>query len=296
MKSTRRLIGTAFLSFVFLAFAVPAMAGPAAQQSAPPGAVFGLAGTPHLWIADDQGVLHWGGDTRALAGRAVNWGDRRDVTLDQLRSFRRGDPWLSAGLLKMGDPIYQAKWETTQERPTLLHIQSISDVEIFGIDASNYGRFVLDQVAWEQRYGFPVSSLARGVLQPAVPPTATPTPAVAATPTPSPLKARELEWSHNSAEQYPIENSFEITGAAPRSRIYYVEQADVWVCSPACTETAKETSGRLEAGLTDAAGRLVWRVRHRYFKSYTYTFEDSMGNKASVSLGDDRARAGLTSP
>ena len=39
-----------------------------------------LQGTPHLWIADEQGTLHWGGDTRALAGKHVNWGDRTEVS------------------------------------------------------------------------------------------------------------------------------------------------------------------------------------------------------------------------
>ena len=34
-----------------------------------PGTVVALQGTPHLWVADAQGVLHWGGDTRA-PGRA----------------------------------------------------------------------------------------------------------------------------------------------------------------------------------------------------------------------------------
>ena len=29
------------------------------------GAVVALQGTPHLWFADEHGVLHWGGDTRA---------------------------------------------------------------------------------------------------------------------------------------------------------------------------------------------------------------------------------------
>ena len=44
------------------------------------------------------------------------------------------------------------KWETEWEYPKLLHIQSIADMELFGINASNYGRFVLDKVAWEARY------------------------------------------------------------------------------------------------------------------------------------------------
>ena len=134
-----------------------------------PGAVVGLAGTPHLWIADTQGVLHWGGDTRALAGKHVNWNDRRDVSLAELQTYPLGDPWLSAGLLKDGAPIYQVKWESTWVQPKLLHIQSIKDVELFGINGSNYGRFVLDKATWEQRYGLDAAPLERQPLASAVP-------------------------------------------------------------------------------------------------------------------------------
>ena len=128
------------------------------------GAVVGLAGTPHLWIADSAGVLHWGGDTRALSGKHVNWSDRRDVALTELQTFPIGDPWLSAGLLKDGDPIYQVKWETEWPQPKLLHVQSIKDVELFGINGGNYGNFVIDKAVWEQRYGLAAAGLQRGVL------------------------------------------------------------------------------------------------------------------------------------
>ena len=142
----------------------------AAPHALAPGAVVGLAGTPHLWIADNQGVLHWGGDTRALAGKHVNWGDRRTVALAALQAFPIGDPWLSAGLLKDGDSIYLVEWEAEWLQPRLLHIQSIKDVELFGINGSNYGNFVLDKPSWEARYGFAVASLPRGVLAAAAPP------------------------------------------------------------------------------------------------------------------------------
>ena len=145
------------------------LAGPpaATAQPLPAGAVVALRGTPHLWVAGDDGRLHWAGDTRALAGKTIDWGSRREVSLDELLRLPRGDPWLSAGLVKIGDPIYFPKWESNEARPTLLHIQSIRDVELFGIDATNYGTFVLDQAVWEQRYGFPTASLTRGVLAPA---------------------------------------------------------------------------------------------------------------------------------
>ena len=61
------------------------------------------------------------------------------MSLDRLHTLPVGDPWLTAGLLKDGDPIYLVKWETDWEQPQLLHIQSIKDVELFGINGSNYG-------------------------------------------------------------------------------------------------------------------------------------------------------------
>ena len=135
-----------------------------AQGTLSYGTVVALQDTPHLWFADKQGILHWGGDTRALIGRHINWNYRAEVSLDQLRILPVGDPWLSAGLLKDGDPIYLVKWESHWPQPQLLHIQSIDDVELFGINRSNYGRFVLDRTAWEQRFGIASAGLQRGKL------------------------------------------------------------------------------------------------------------------------------------
>ena len=160
-----------------IVIALAALPAAHAQQTFSHGAVVALEGTPHLWIADAQGVLHWGGDTRALAGKHVNWNDRTEVTVAQLRALPVGDPWLSAGLLKDGDPIYLVKWESDWARPQLFHIQSIADVELFGIDGSNYGRFVLDRATWEARYGISAASLQRSALPAAVTiAIATPTP------------------------------------------------------------------------------------------------------------------------
>ena len=141
-----------------------ALPAPDLQAATQAGAIVGLKGTPHLWIADDAGTLHWSGDTRALAGHAIDWGNRREVSVDELKGLKRGAPWLSAGLLKDGEPIYFVKWEDNEPAPQLLHIQSIADVELFGIDGSNYGQFVLDRTSWEQRFGLTAQSLTRGVL------------------------------------------------------------------------------------------------------------------------------------
>lgn len=140
-----------------------------ALQTVAEGGVVQLQGTPHLWIAAG-GSLHWAGDTRGLVGHAVNWADRREVDLDTLRRYPLGGPWLSAGLVKIGDPIYFVKWETVEATPTLLHVQSIGDVELFGINAGNYDALVLEQAAWERRFGLATDALARRALPPATAP------------------------------------------------------------------------------------------------------------------------------
>src|SRR5690242_20763611 len=75
-----------------------------------------------------------------------------------------GDPWLTAGLLKVGDPIYLVKWETDAPVPTLLHIQSIADVEMFGISGANYGAMIFESPAWEAQFGLPVATLSKAEL------------------------------------------------------------------------------------------------------------------------------------
>ncbi len=129
-----------------------------------PLSVVGLRGTPHLWFADEDGVLHWGGDTNGILGREVDWSKRTDVEIDTLWELPRADPWLSAGLVKIGDPIYLAKWEVNWEQPRLLQIRTIADVELFGIDANNYGDLVFDKARWEELYGFTTDLLSKGAL------------------------------------------------------------------------------------------------------------------------------------
>ena len=163
-----RVLSSLLAAAMLCVTSLSAAAAPLEQMLMASGALIGLAGTPHLWIADETGVLHWAGDTRALTGRTINWGNRRDVSLTELKSLRRGAPWLSAGLLKDGDPIFFVKWESADPAPQLLHIQSIADVELFGIDGANYGQFVLDRTAWEQRFGMSAATLRRGVLASAV--------------------------------------------------------------------------------------------------------------------------------
>jgi hypothetical protein len=254
-------------------------------QAISPGTLVALRGTPHLWVGGDDGALHWAGDTRALANRVVDWSSRREVSQDELRGMRRGDPWLSAGLVKLGDPIYLAKWETSDAAPTLLHIQSIADVELFGINASNYGQFVLDRATWEQRYGFNTDTLARGVLPPAVPPTSTPTPAVTATPQVR-LAARVLERTRVDSNNF--RSKIEVSGALPRVRINVSNVNEEWICSPECTDTRRSSWGPREAGVTNNEGKLEYTDEHGPYKQSRYTFEDPAGNRVTIELDDDR--------
>lgn len=128
----------------------------AAQSRTAEGAVVQLAGSSHLWVVAG-GSLHWAGDTRALRGRYVDWNSKYVLSAEQLVQLPIGDPWLSSGLLKVGDAIYFPKWETDMARPEFQHIEKIDTLSIMGITGSNYGRFVLDQAAWERQTGFEVT-------------------------------------------------------------------------------------------------------------------------------------------
>jgi hypothetical protein len=167
-RVTRLIAGAALLAPTAGWVGVPtAFAAPLLQAQFAKGTCVALRGTPHLWFAGERSELHWGGDTRALAGKDINWDSRTEVSFEQLKALPIGDPWLSAGLLKDGEPIYLVKWEASQERPTLLQIQSIADLEVFGINGRNYSQFVLDRPEWERRYGMSAAGLARGQLAPA---------------------------------------------------------------------------------------------------------------------------------
>lgn len=130
----------------------------------PPGTVVALKGTPHLWFADELGVLHWAGDGRALEGRLVSWEARREVTLPELHGLPRGEPWLSLALLKDGDPIYLPRWEPNDAVPQLLRIPTLADLELFGVNSSNFWTFVLERPEWERRFRMSAAALLRGEL------------------------------------------------------------------------------------------------------------------------------------
>jgi hypothetical protein len=141
---------------------------PPGQHSLLSGTVVALQGTPYLWVAGEDQALHFAGDTRALGEVDIDWAARREVDLDELRRYRIGDPLRSAGLVKLGERIYLAKWETDQPAPSLYHIPSIKDLELFGINGHNYGILVLDGTAWSRAYGISAETLQRVDLRPVV--------------------------------------------------------------------------------------------------------------------------------
>ena len=89
----------------------------------------------------------------------MDWFHRRSVTLDQLRQYQRGEPILSLALVKIGDAIYLPAAPLGGGAPKLRQVKSIADLSAVGIGGENYGRLVLDQAAWEARYGLRTSDL-----------------------------------------------------------------------------------------------------------------------------------------
>ncbi len=161
----RRTLLSTGLALPALSFAP--RVGAATSLDLPPGTPVYLRDTSHIYLVGTDRQLHWLGDTRALEGKAVRWDQPQTWRYSQLARAPLGDPYLSAGLLKDGDPIYLVKWEHDWAVPKLLHIPSIRDVEVFGINGSNYGRFVMDRARWEAKYGFTVADLQHDRLQPA---------------------------------------------------------------------------------------------------------------------------------
>jgi hypothetical protein len=138
--------------------------GAAALADAPPPApvmdeVFALQDTPHLFFLDEHGAVHMAADPKALAGIDVDWSARRNVTLDQLRQFNRGEPILSLALVRIGGAIYLPETPIGGGAPKLRLVKSIADLTTLGIGGENYGRLVLEQGAWEARYGLRTADL-----------------------------------------------------------------------------------------------------------------------------------------
>jgi hypothetical protein len=172
-----------FFSSLIPAVAVAAAfatALPAAAAPLPPGQVLRLDGTDHLWVADGQGVVHLASGPAALAGKPVDWSDVRVESVDGLAALPKGAPYLTAALVKIGDAIYVPQFAADGGTPTLLRVQSPSDLALLGVTDANYGQLVLDPATWQQRFGVDPTRLPADEFRlfPAPPPLPAPDPAV----------------------------------------------------------------------------------------------------------------------
>jgi hypothetical protein len=194
--------------------AADAGAAPAALPPLLPGEVVTLLGNrPELWVTDEGGALHFASDTRALAGRTVDWSFRLQVSVEQLRGLPQGDPWLSTAMLASGDTIFQPRWDTLAATPTLYRLQAASDLPLYGITAENYTTYVLPAAEWEQRYGFRVAALPQVPAAPLVDAPPAP-PAPPATPVPPPPAAPTATPAAAAATAVPAAPTATSPGAA----------------------------------------------------------------------------------
>jgi hypothetical protein len=177
------------------------------------------------------------------------------------------------------------KWETNANVPNLLHIQSIQDVEIFGINANNYGKFVLTQAQWESQFGLKADSLVKGELASAV---ATPTPVATATPTVK-ISAKLLDVTRTGDREFAYR--FEITNVTPKTFISVSFTGREYDCVTTCATDSGTNSaswGPLAGiGPADANGKVIFTDRHSWYKEGKYTFTDAAGNSVVVTTGDD---------
>ena len=178
MKPVRALVALLLALLVVAPAPVAAQTAPAALGVGPfaKGTVVALRGTPHLWFVDGLGTLHWASDIRALANRDITPGSRVEVTREQLMTLPRGEPWLSTAFVSIGEAIYAGSWAPNAAAPALLRVQSPADLQLLGVESSNYRTVVLERAAWEQRFGMSLDRLTRGELARLIPAGAAPEP------------------------------------------------------------------------------------------------------------------------
>ena len=154
-------------SLTGLAVPAPFDAGaPALATNQPPlphGTLVLVRNTPHFWVADEQGVLHWASGTRALVGRYVRWSDQRAVSAAELEQLPRGEPWLLSPISFVrtdGSELYAMVWQSGVTWPALLSAPGIEALGPFGITPEHIARFSTDVRSWERLYGLPVEEVA----------------------------------------------------------------------------------------------------------------------------------------
>jgi len=157
-----RKLARPLLSLTVAGALLGATASAALADALPPtptmGEVIALENTHHLFIADEAGALHLAADPKALAGQPVDWFARKDISLSDLRQFQRGDPFLSLALVRIGEAVYLPQARAAGGAPVLRLVKP-ADLPVIGVTPEDFGRLVLEQGAWEARYGLRTSDL-----------------------------------------------------------------------------------------------------------------------------------------
>ena len=142
---------------------------PRAATPLPHGTLVLVRDTPHFWVADEQGVLHWANGTRALVGRYVRWSDQRTVSTAELEQLPRGEPWLLLPLsfVRTGGPeLYVMVWQGGVTWPALLRVSSVEALRPFGVTPEHVERLGTDVRTWERLHELSVEAVATDLVPP----------------------------------------------------------------------------------------------------------------------------------
>jgi hypothetical protein len=144
--------------------------------SFPHGTVALLQGTPHFWVADETGTLHWASDTRVLVGRYVRWQAVREVTPETLEALPRGEAWLPSpvAFVRAGDQLYLVRWDAGLRWPALLRVPSVETLRFLGITPEAVAARSIDRQSWERLQGLLLEDVAADLTPLAPAPTALP--------------------------------------------------------------------------------------------------------------------------
>ena len=144
-----------------------ALAAPATDDSP---RLYTVIGTPHTWLMDDQGVLHWVGDSIALARTLY---PAREYTLDEpldpqtqrslagpiaihysdVLATPRGAPLLSTSFVRGGGgEVYYPRWDALGGDPVMLRVTRPEDLEVLGVEPTRAGGQVVPSQDWEAQY------------------------------------------------------------------------------------------------------------------------------------------------
>ena len=152
--------------------AAPGTSG-APQGALPHGTIVIVRDTPHFWVADERGVLHWVAGTRALVGRYARWDAQRVVGADELERLPRGEPWLLSPAAFVGgerSELHVITWQSGVAWPALLRAPNLDSLRPLGITAEEVARRSTDRRTWERLLGLTVEDVAVDLMPLSSPP------------------------------------------------------------------------------------------------------------------------------